>query len=156
MTARLERTDGSRIGPKARTDFSAASNHGVNDMAAKTKKKKAARGGKAAGRKTARKAKAKSSRGKVSKAKKPSRKPAARATKKAAAAKPARKKKQVVGEGDYAASRKFLKDQAGFVASHQSEIPGMGKQAERALEGPEGDSLRDAEAAAAGRSRDRF
>ena len=47
-------------------------------------------------------------------------------------------------------------DQAGFVAANKANIPAMGKEAEQALEGPEGDGLRDAEAAAAGRSRDTF
>jgi hypothetical protein len=81
------------------------------------------------------------------------------AAKKAPAKKPAKKtakKKQIVGEGDYAATRKFDKDQAGFVARNKASIPAMGKEAEKALEGPEGDSLRDAEATAAGRSRDTF
>src|SRR4051812_46860871 len=72
-------------------------------------------------------------------------------------AKPAAKKKnQIVGEGDYAASRAFLKDQSGFVEKNKGAIPAMGKAAEKALEGPEGDSLRDAEATAAARSRDTF
>ena len=105
-------------------------------------------------------------------------KTAARSTKKAAAktakrpakkakktapkaAKPAAKKiskrtKQTVGEGDYAASRTFLKDQSGFVAKNKAKIPAMGKAAEDALEGPEGAELREAEATAAARSRDTF
>ena len=66
------------------------------------------------------------------------------------------KKKQTVGEGDYAATRAFDKDQAGFVARNKAKIPAMGKEAEKALDGPEGDSLRDAEATAAARSRDTF
>ncbi len=66
------------------------------------------------------------------------------------------KKKQLVGEGDYAASAKFDADQAGFVRRNKARIPEMGKAAEAALDGPEGDSLRDAEAVAAGHSRDTF
>ena len=58
----------------------------------------------------------------------------------------AAKKKQIVGEGDYAATRNFDKDQAGFVEKNKANIPAMGKDAEKALDGPEGDSLRDAEA----------
>ena len=54
-----------------------------------------------------------------------------------------------MGEGDYAASKSFLKDQASFVEKNKANIPAMGKAAEKALEGPEGDALRDAEAAAA-------
>ena len=61
-----------------------------------------------------------------------------------------------MGEGDYAASRAFLKDQSGFVEKNKAAIPAMGKAAEKALEGPEGDSLREAEATAAARSRDTF
>jgi hypothetical protein len=61
-----------------------------------------------------------------------------------------------VGEGDYQASRTFLKDQSGFVKANKARIPELGKEAERALEGPEGDALRQAEATAAARSRDTF
>lgn len=82
--------------------------------------------------------------------------PARKAAKAKAAKKPAKKKKQIVGEGDYQASRSFLKDQSSFVAKNRDRIPNLGQEAERALEGPEGQGLRDAEAAAAGRSRDTF
>ena len=130
-------------------------------MAAK-KKKKAKKASKAV---KAKKTPAKKS--KASKAKKAKKAPAKKAKKvvKAAAKKapakkakkaPVKKKKQVVGEGDYAATRKFDKDQAGFVAKNKAKIPAMGKEAEAALDGPEGASLRDAEAIAAGRSRDTF
>ena len=57
-----------------------------------------------------------------------------------------------MGEGDYAASRKFDKDQASFVKRNKAKIPEMGKEAERALDGPEGDSLRAAEQEAMNRS----
>jgi hypothetical protein len=88
----------------------------------------------------------------------------AKKTKKVArkAAKPAAKKitkrtaKKAAGEGDYAASRAFLKDQSGFVEKNKAKIPAMGKAAEAALEGPEGAGLREAEATAAARSRDTF
>ena len=127
-------------------------------MAAKKRKaKKAAK----AKRGPARKAKAS-----AKKAKRPAKKAAKRPAKKVKAAakkaparkaKPAaKKKKQIVGEGDYAASRAFLKDQSGFVEKNKAAIPAMGKAAEKALEGPEGDALRDAEATAAARSRDTF
>ena len=78
------------------------------------------------------------------------------AVKKAPAKKKAVKKKQIVGEGDYAASAKFDADQASFVKRNKAAIPAMGKAAEAALDGPEGDALREAEASAAGRSRDTF
>jgi hypothetical protein len=136
-------------------------------MAAK-KKKKAKKASKAV---KARKAPAKKSPPKKSKAKKTAKRPAKKArktvkaaakkapAKKAVAAKkkaPAKKKKQIVGEGDYAASKSFDKDQSGFVAKNKASIPAMGLAAEKALDGPEGDALREAEASAAGRSRDTF
>src|SRR5471032_3198092 len=82
-----ERSGRSRIGPKARRVFCVTSNHGVNDMAAKKKKKAAA---KKAVKKSAKKTKAKK----------------AGASAKAGATKNKAKtvkKKQIVGEGDYAA-----------------------------------------------------
>jgi hypothetical protein len=133
-------------------------------MAAK-KKKKAKKATKAV---KARKAPAKKSKAKKAKkaAKRPAKKAkkAARKTVKAAAKKaPAKKakkapakKKQIVGEGDYAASKSFDKDQASFVAKNKANIPAMGQAAEKALDGPEGAVLREAEAAAAARSRDTF
>ena len=99
-------------------------------------------------------------------AKKP-KKAAARKSSKAAARKtPAKKakaapkkkaaKRKTIGEGDYAASRRFDKDEASFVKKNKASIPAMGKEAEKALDGPEGAALRDAEATAAARSRDIF
>jgi hypothetical protein len=139
-------------------------------MAAKKRKakKSVSKAKRAPSRKTKAPRKAKTSAKKV---KRPARKAAKRPAKKAKAAArkaPARKalarkarpaakkKKQIMGEGDYAASRAFLKDQSGFVEKNKAAIPAMGKAAENALEGPEGDSLRDAEATAAARSRDTF
>jgi hypothetical protein len=129
----------------------------------KTKKAKAAKAKRAPSRKTKAPRKAKPS---AKKAKRVARKAAKRPAKQAKAAakkaparkaKPAaKKKKQSVGEGDYAASRAFLKDQSGFVEKNKTAIPAMGKAAEKALEGPEGASLREAEATAAARSRDTF
>jgi len=123
----------------------------VNDMAARKKK-------------TAKKATRKAKRA-VSKAKKTAKKTPKRGPKKAqqkvkAAVKkaPATKKsaRKTKGEGDYAASRAFLKDQSSFVGKNKAKISGLGKEAEKALEGPEGAELREAEAAAAARSRDTF
>ena len=129
---------------------------------AKAKKSKAA---KKKAKKTAKRAAAKAKRpaAKVKKTKKQKR-PAKKAapakakksiTKAAQKAAPA-KKKQIVGEGDYAASKRFLKDEASFVKKNKAKIPAMGQAAERALEGPEGDALREAEAAALARSRETF
>ena len=133
-------------------------------MAAKKKKKAgaSARAG-ASKKKSAKPAKAKkvkkasAKKSKAKKAKKPAKKTVKAAAKKAKAKKaPAKKKKQIVGEGDYAASKSFLKDQSGFVEKNKAKIPAMGHEAEKALDGPEGDSLREAEASAAARSRDTF
>jgi hypothetical protein len=108
-------------------------------------------------KKTARRAaaRAKPARSKKAPAKKTKAKKPVKAVKKAAK-KTVKKKKQIVGEGDYAATRKFDKDQASFVKRNAAKIPELGKAAEAALEGPEGDSLREAEATAAARSRDGF
>jgi len=109
----------------------------------KTKKsKKPARRAAAASRGQAKKTKAKKS--KARKARKAPRKAAKRKAKANKSAAP-RKKKQIMGEGDYQASRSFLKDEADFVKRHSKEIPAMGKDAEAALEGPEGGALRAAE-----------
>ena len=134
-------------------------------MAAKKKKAKKAKA--KAKRAPARKAKTAGKAKKASKrpAKKPTKKAAkrpAKKTKAAASKSPAKKarrapkKKQTVGEGDYAASRAFLKDQSNFVEKNKANIPGMGRAAEEALDGPQGDDLRNAEAIAAARSRDTF
>jgi hypothetical protein len=129
-------------------------------MAAKKKKKKAKKAAKPAKAKKApaKKSKKTAKKAPAKKAKKPAKKVVKAAAKKAPArkAKAPAKKKQTVGEGDYAATRAFDKDQAGFVARNKAKIPAMGKEAEKALDGPEGDSLRDAEATAAARSRDTF
>ena len=135
-------------------------------MAAKKKKKavKAKRASAKKAKKATRKAAKKPAR-KTGKAaaragagKKKSKKAAKTAARKAPAkkAKKTAKKKQTLGEGDYAASRSFLKDQSNFVEKNRADIPAMGKDAEKALDGPEGNSLRDAEADAASRSRDTF
>lgn len=109
-------------------------------------------------RKKAKKAAKKTKTAKTSKSKKTAKKPAKKAKKSVPAkkAKKAAAKKRTIGEGDYQASRAFLKDQAGFVAKNKAKIPAMAKAAEAALEGPQGDALREAEATAAARSRDNF
>jgi hypothetical protein len=119
---------------------------------AKPKKAAKPRKAKKAAAKSTKKAAVKAAKRPAKKAKTPARKAARLAAKKIF--KPSARK--TVGEGDYAASRSFLKDQSGFVAKNKAKIPALGKAAEDALEGPEGASLRDAEAAAAARSRDTF
>jgi len=49
------------------------------------------------------------------------------------------------GEGDYAAARDYDKRTEKFIAEKKAEIPKYAKDAEKALEGPEGEKLRDAE-----------
>jgi hypothetical protein len=118
----------------------------------KAKKSKKAKKTKARGRRAAAASRGKTKRSKVKKAKKTAPRKAAKPKAKAKKAAP-KKKQQTIGEGDYQASRSFLKDQANFVKRHSSEIPGMGKEAEAALEGSQGDQLRAAEDEARGHSK---
>jgi hypothetical protein len=104
--------------------------------AAKAKKNKKAKKTKTAKRATARKTPKR-------KAAKKAKRPAAKAAKRPA--KKTRKTKDVIGEGNYTAAREFRKDEEAFVRANRSRIPEMGKEAERALEGPEGNDLRQAE-----------
>ena len=52
---------------------------------------------------------------------------------------------RVQGEGDYESARAYKKDTEEFIASNKDQIPEMAKDAERALESPEGEELRRAE-----------
>jgi len=123
-------------------------------MAVKKKAKKSAKAKKKA---PAKKSKAKkTAKRPAKKAKKSVKAAAKKAPAKKAKAKKAPAKKKTIGEGDYQASRAFLKDQSGFVAKNKTKIRSLGKAAEAALDGPQGDMLRDAEATAAARSRDTF
>ncbi|MEO8301986.1 MAG: hypothetical protein ABI608_09340, partial [Rhizomicrobium sp.] len=115
-------------------------------MAAK-KKTKAVKARKKASAKKSKKPAKKAAKRPAKKAKKSVKTAARKApAKKAKAKKAPAKKKKIIGEGDYAASRTFLKDQSGFVAKNKAKIPAMGKAAEAALDGPEGAALREAEA----------
>ena len=114
----------------------------------KAKKSKAKKSKAKKAKKSTRRAAASRSKTKKSKARKAKEAPrkAAKPKAKAKAKKAApKKKKQIVGEGDYRASRSFMKDEADFVKRHAAEIPAMGKESEAALEGPEGGALRAAE-----------
>ena len=131
-------------------------------MAAKKAKKKVKAAGaarKTAAKRTAKAVKKTAKKTGAKKAKAAARKPAkAGASARAGATKtktkaPARKKKQVVGEGDYAASRAFLKDQSSFVQKNRAKIPALGKAAKAALEGAEGPALLAAEAEARSHSK---
>ncbi len=53
---------------------------------------------------------------------------------------------KIQGEGDYDAARRFDADEKAFVDKNGAAIPGLAKAAEDALDGPEGEELRKAEA----------
>lgn len=74
------------------------------------------------------------------------------AAKRPTKAKKARKSRQIQGEGSYAASREFDREQQAFVRSNKQRIPEMGRQAEAALDGPQGAELTRAEETARGHS----
>jgi len=57
------------------------------------------------------------------------------------------------GEGSYTATRNFDKAQQSFIKNNRGKIAKLGKDAEAALEGPEGKSLRDAEKKAKAKAR---
>lgn len=78
------------------------------------------------------------------------------ATKKKAkkpAKKTAKRSGKLEGEGSYTATRNFDKAQQGFVKKNRGRIGKLGKDAEKALEGPEGKSLRAAEKKAKAKAR---
>jgi hypothetical protein len=51
----------------------------------------------------------------------------------------------VQGEGDYKSARVYKKDIEGFIQKKDSEIPNLAKDAEKAIDGPEGAELEKAE-----------
>jgi len=61
------------------------------------------------------------------------------------AARPEAQGHEVFGEGNYAASRNFRRAETDFVRRNKRKIPKMGKDAETALEGSEGEALTAAE-----------
>jgi hypothetical protein len=76
---------------------------------------------------------------------------------KSKAAKPAKKtakrSSKLEGEGSYTATRNYDSAQRAFVAKNKGKIGKMAKDAEAALEGPEGKSLRAAERKAKAKAR---
>ena len=52
---------------------------------------------------------------------------------------------KIQGEGDYESARRYKRDIEAFEQKKGSEIPTMAKDAEEALEGPQGDELKRAE-----------
>jgi hypothetical protein len=82
----------------------------------------------------------------VKTAKRPAAKKAAKKAPKRPAAKARKAKtKDVIGEGNYTASRNFRNEETSFIRNNRAEIAAKAKEAERALEGPEGDDLRRAD-----------
>jgi hypothetical protein len=51
----------------------------------------------------------------------------------------------VQGEGDYKSARVYKRDIAGFIEKKNADIPKMAKDAEKAVDGPEGAELKKAE-----------
>jgi hypothetical protein len=51
----------------------------------------------------------------------------------------------VQGEGNYDAARDYRRDTEAFIAKKGKDIPSMAKDAEKALDGSEGESLKRAE-----------
>jgi hypothetical protein len=64
---------------------------------------------------------------------------------KAKSAKTKKKGSALEGEGSYTASRNYDRGTEKFIAKNKSKITKMARDAEKALEGPEGKSLRKAE-----------
>ena len=79
--------------------------------------------------------------------------------KKRKAAKPAKKAKakkrssKLEGEGSYTATRNYDRGTEKFIVKNKGRISKMAKDAEKALEGPEGKSLRAAERAGRAKAR---
>jgi len=126
----------------------------------RTKAAKSARGKSSRSKKASKTRKASKSR-KTSKGaakRKTGRKVSARAPKSASAKKGSRSsgrgraRKEILGEGNYTASREFRRQETGFVRRNRGRIPQLGEQAAKALEGDEGNELRQAEETARARS----
>ncbi|MBV9045386.1 MAG: hypothetical protein JO294_09700 [Alphaproteobacteria bacterium] len=132
--------------------------------AKKTKKRKTAKA--AAGRRSTKKATRRTTGRKTTARKAPSRKTGRKAATRKAAKKAAPRKatrkasgrnaksgsRGEFGEGNYKASRRFRQDQENFVRENKDRIPEMGREAEEALDGPEGKDLANAAAEAASHS----
>jgi hypothetical protein len=86
-------------------------------------------------------------------AKKAVKKTAKKTAKKAVKAKTGGRGSKLEGEGSYTASRNYDRGTEKFIARNKGRIGKMAKDAETALEGPEGKSLRAAEKAGRARAR---
>ena len=68
-------------------------------------------------------------------------------------AKKAKRPSRLEGEGSYTATRNYDRGTEKFIAKNKGKITKMAKDAEKALEGPEGKSLRAAERKAKAKAR---
>ncbi len=116
-------------------------------MAGRTKKKAAKKAVKKAKKTKKAKRPVKAAARKAAAKKAPVKKAAKKAAKKSVKKKKASRGE--FGEGNYKASKRFRASEEAFVKKNKAKIPALGKAAEAALEGSEGDELRAAEAAAA-------
>jgi hypothetical protein len=64
-----------------------------------------------------------------------------------------RRASKLQGEGSYTATRNYDRGTEKFIAKNKGKISKMAKDAEKALEGPEGKSLRAAERAGRAKAR---
>jgi|ERR1700761_2933174 len=115
---------------------------------AKVKKvaRKAAKKTKSAAKRTAKKTKRVATKAKRAVSKKATKRPAAKKAKAVKRAAPrAKKTKDVIGEGNYTASRNFDKAETSYIRDHRSQIAEGAKEAERAMEGPEREELEQAD-----------
>ena len=91
------------------------------------------------------------------KVKRPAKKAAKKAVKKTARkavkAKTGGRSGKLEGEGSYTATRNYDRGTEKFIAQNKGRISKLAKDAEKALEGPEGKSLRAAEKAGRARAR---
>lgn len=76
-----------------------------------------------------------------------------KAKKKKVAKKAKKRSAKLEGEGSYTATRNYDRAQQKFVAKNRGKIAKLAKDAEKALEGPEGKSLRAAERKAKAKAR---
>jgi hypothetical protein len=76
-----------------------------------------------------------------------------KAPKPAKKAKAKRRASKLEGEGSYTATRNYDRGTEKFIAKNKGKISKMAKDAEKALEGPEGKSLRAAERAGRAKAR---
>jgi hypothetical protein len=64
------------------------------------------------------------------------------------------KKKDVIGEGNYTAARNFRKKETAFIENNRATIARKAKEAEAALDGPEGPELEEAREETAAHAKD--